>query len=56
VAVDPSAIPQQTLDSDFAVNQLHDLSHAYTTILTIAVGLVVATLIPAAFLPKTPPE
>jgi MFS family permease len=56
VGVDPSAIPQRTLDSDFAVNQLHDLSQAYTTILTIAVGLVVATLIPAAFLPKTPPN
>jgi EmrB/QacA subfamily drug resistance transporter len=56
VAVDPSAIPQRTLDSDFAVNQLHDLSHAYTTILTIAVGVVAATLIPAAFLPKTPPD
>ena len=56
VAVDPSAIPQRTIDADFAVNQLHDLSHAYTTILTIAVGLVAATLIPAAFLPKTPPD
>ncbi|MET0996372.1 MAG: hypothetical protein ABWY20_20895 [Mycobacterium sp.] len=32
---------------------LHDLSHAYTVVF-VAVGLVVATIIPAAFLPKKP--
>ncbi|MBY0387792.1 MAG: DHA2 family efflux MFS transporter permease subunit [Mycobacterium pseudokansasii] len=53
-AVDPSAIPQQALAPDFASRVLHDLSHAYTVVFVIAVVLVVSTLIPAAFLPKTP--
>ncbi|OBK14893.1 DHA2 family efflux MFS transporter permease subunit [Mycobacterium asiaticum] len=55
VPLDPSAVPQRTRDPGFAVNLLHDLSHAYTLILAIAVVVVAATLIPAAFLPKTPP-
>jgi hypothetical protein len=51
---DPSAIPQRTLAPDYAANLLHDLSHAYTLVLVIAVTLVATTLIPASFLPKTP--
>ncbi|VBA43744.1 putative transport protein HsrA [Mycobacterium innocens] len=54
VAVDPSAIPQQALEPDFASRVVHDLSHAYTVVFVIAAVLVVSTLIPAAFLPKTP--
>lgn len=54
VPVDPSAIPQRALDPGFAAGVAHDLSHAYTLILAIAVVLVTATLVPAAFLPKTP--
>ncbi|ORA14346.1 DHA2 family efflux MFS transporter permease subunit [Mycobacterium asiaticum] len=54
VPVDPSAIPQRALDPGFAASLAHDLSHAYTLILAIAVVLVTATLVPAAFLPKTP--
>jgi EmrB/QacA subfamily drug resistance transporter len=52
--VDPAAIPQRTLAPDFAANLLRDLSHSYTMIFLIAVVLVVATIIPAWFLPKTP--
>lgn len=54
VPVDPSAIPPRALDPGFAASLAHDLSHAYTLILAIAVVLVTATLVPAAFLPKTP--
>ena len=54
--VDPSAIPRQTLAPNFSGNVLHDLSHAYTVVFVIAVLLVVSTVIPAAFLPKTPAD
>ncbi len=54
VPVDPSAMPQQALAPDFAGNVLQDLSHSYTVVFAVAVALVVSTLIPAAFLPKTP--
>ncbi|OBK24340.1 MFS transporter [Mycobacterium asiaticum] len=53
--VDPAAIPQRTLSPDFAASLSHDLSHSYTTVLTIAAAVVALTLIPAAFLPKEPP-
>lgn len=54
VPVDPSSIPQQTLDPGYPGNLVHDLSHCYTVVFTIAVVLVAMTLIPASFLPKTP--
>ncbi|MBI2698553.1 MFS transporter [Mycobacterium gordonae] len=54
VPVDPSGVPQRTLQPDFATGLLHDLSHAYTVVMLIAVALVAATLIPASFLPKKP--
>ncbi|WP_205874882.1 DHA2 family efflux MFS transporter permease subunit [Mycobacterium camsae] len=54
IPVDPSTVPQRTLQPDFATGLLHDLSHAYTVVLLIAVALVAVTLIPASFLPKKP--
>jgi EmrB/QacA subfamily drug resistance transporter len=54
VPVDQSAIPRQSLAPGFAVNVLHDLSHAYTAVFVLAVVLVVSTFVPAAFLPKKP--
>ncbi len=54
VPLDPSAVPQRTLSPDFATNLLHDLSHAYTVVLVIAVALVATTFVPASFLPKKP--
>jgi EmrB/QacA subfamily drug resistance transporter len=54
VPVDQAAIPRQALAPGFAGNVLHDLSHAYTAVFVIAVVLVVATIIPAVFLPKKP--
>ena len=56
VPVDASAIPRQALAPDFASNVLHDLSHAYTTVLILAIVLVAFTIIPAAFLPRKPAQ
>ncbi|WP_119185054.1 DHA2 family efflux MFS transporter permease subunit [Mycobacterium decipiens] len=53
VAVDPAAMPRQALEPDFAAQVLHDVSHAYAVVFVITTALVVSTLIPAAFLPKT---
>ncbi|MGH7043916.1 MAG: MFS transporter [Acetobacteraceae bacterium] len=54
VPVDPSAIPPRTLAPGFSAGLLHDLSHAYTTVFVIAVGLITLTIIPAVFLPRQP--
>jgi hypothetical protein len=34
---------------------MHDLAHAYTLVIVVAIILVALTLLPAAFLPKKPP-
>lgn len=54
VPVDPSSIPPRTLEPGYAVDLVNDLSHCYTVVFAISVALVVLTLIPAAFLPRTP--
>jgi EmrB/QacA subfamily drug resistance transporter len=54
VPPDPSALPPQALAPNFMQNVLHDLSHAYTVVFAVGVGLVALTYIPAAFLPKRP--
>jgi MFS transporter, DHA2 family, multidrug resistance protein len=54
VPVNPSAIPRQALAPDFAGNVMHGLSHAYTIVFVLAVVMIAATIIPAAFLPKRP--
>jgi MFS transporter, DHA2 family, multidrug resistance protein len=40
---------------DLSGNLLHNLSHAYTIVLAVAVVLLALTMIPSAFLPKEPP-
>ncbi|MBI2696520.1 DHA2 family efflux MFS transporter permease subunit [Mycobacterium nebraskense] len=50
--IDPSAIPRQTANPDFATNLLHSLSHAYTVVYVLAVVLVALTILPALFLPR----
>ncbi len=52
--INPSALPRRTMSPAFAANVLHDLSQAYASVFALAVALVAATLIPAAFLPKKP--
>jgi MFS transporter, DHA2 family, multidrug resistance protein len=54
VPPDPTQLPPQVLQPDFMSHVTHDLSNAYTVVFTVAVSLVLATLIPASFLPKKP--
>jgi hypothetical protein len=54
VPPDPSKFPPQALMPDFMQNVAHDVSHAYTVVFVVAVGLVLSTLVPANFLPKSP--
>jgi DHA2 family multidrug resistance protein len=49
---DPSQLPPQVLQPDFMARVTDDIAHAYTVVFAVAVGFVLATLIPAAFLPK----
>jgi len=50
-----SAPSPQALSPDFTSRLLHDLAHAYTLVLVVAIILVALTLLPTAFLPKKPP-
>jgi MFS transporter, DHA2 family, multidrug resistance protein len=50
-----SAPAPQTLPPDFTSRLMHDLAHAYTLVIVVAIILVALTLLPAAFLPKKPP-
>jgi MFS family permease len=50
----PSHLPPQVLPPGFMDQVTSDLSHAYTVVFVVAVGLALTTLIPAAFLPKKP--
>jgi EmrB/QacA subfamily drug resistance transporter len=49
---DPAQLPPQVLQPDFMQRVMHDLSHAYAVVFIVAVGFVLLTLVPAAFLPK----
>ena len=51
---DPTELPAQALVPDFTQHVTNDLSNAYTVVFAVAVCFVIATLIPAAFLPKKP--
>jgi MFS transporter, DHA2 family, multidrug resistance protein len=54
VPPDPTQFPPQALAPGFMQMVTHDLSHAYTVVYVVAVGLVLATFLPASFLPKRP--
>jgi MFS family permease len=49
------APPHHEVSPDFTVRLMHDLSHAYTLVIVVAIILVALTLLPTAFLPKRPP-
>jgi MFS transporter, DHA2 family, multidrug resistance protein len=51
---DPSAVSRQGLDPDFTSRLMHDLSHAYTAVIVVAIILVALMFFPAAFLPRKP--
>jgi MFS family permease len=48
--------PPDALSPDFTTRLMHDLSHSYTFVIAVAIILVALTLVPVAFLPKTPPS
>jgi MFS transporter, DHA2 family, multidrug resistance protein len=50
-----SAAPPHALSPDFTSRLMHDLAHAYTLVIVVAIILVALTLVPTAFLPKKPP-
>ena len=54
VPPDPSQFPPQALTPDFMSHVTNDVAHAYAVVFVVAVCLVLATLIPASFLPKKP--
>jgi MFS transporter, DHA2 family, multidrug resistance protein len=51
---DLSAVSHQGLDPDFTSRLMHDLSHAYTVVIVVAIILVALMFFPAAFMPKKP--
>jgi MFS family permease len=51
---DPTKLPAEALAPDFMQHVANDVSNAYTVVFAVAVCFVIATLIPAAFLPKKP--
>ena len=53
---DPTRLPPQVLAPDFMQRVVADLSHSYAVVFFVAVGFVLATLVPAAFLPKRPAQ
>ena len=50
-----SVPPPHALSADFTSRLMHDLAHAYTLVIVVAIVLVALTLVPTAFLPKKPP-
>jgi EmrB/QacA subfamily drug resistance transporter len=49
-----SQLPPQVLQPGFMDHMTSDLSHAYTVVFVVALGLALTTLVPAMFLPKKP--
>ncbi|OBK37947.1 MFS transporter [Mycobacterium sp. 1165196.3] len=53
-SLDPAKIPRPGLTPDLLTILSHNLTHAYTTVFTLSFILVLVTIVPAWFLPKTP--
>jgi MFS transporter, DHA2 family, multidrug resistance protein len=51
----PLAPSHNDVSPDFTIRLMHDLSHAYTLVIVVAIILVAVTLVPVAFLPNKPP-
>jgi MFS transporter, DHA2 family, multidrug resistance protein len=51
---DPSPVSRQGLAPDFTSRLMHDLSHAYTVVIMVAIILVALMFLPAALLPRKP--
>jgi MFS transporter, DHA2 family, multidrug resistance protein len=44
------------LPADFTIGLMHDLTHAYTLVILVAIIIVALTVVPVAFLPNKPPS
>ena len=51
----PLAPSHDVVSPDFTIRLMHDLTHAYTLVIAVAVVIVALTLVPVAFLPNKPP-
>jgi hypothetical protein len=51
-----TALSRRALAPDFTSHVIHDLSHAYTIMIVVAIIFVASALLPAAFLPRKPPS
>ena len=48
-------LPPHAVSPDFISRLMHDLTHAYTLVIVVAIIIVALTLVPVAFLPNKPP-
>jgi DHA2 family multidrug resistance protein len=51
----PPAPSHHEVSADFTVRLMHDLTHAYTLVIGVAMVVVALALVPVAFLPNKPP-
>ncbi|MGB8790766.1 MAG: MFS transporter, partial [Mycobacterium sp.] len=51
----PPAPSHHEVSADFMIRLMHDLTHAYTLVIGVAIVVVALTLAPVAFLPNKPP-
>src|SRR5271156_662657 len=51
----PPAPSHHDVSADFTVRLMHDLTHAYTLVIGVAMVVVALALVPVAFLPNKPP-
>ena len=51
----PPAPSHHEVSADFTIRLMHDLTHAYTLVIGVAMVVVALTLVPVAFLPNKPP-
>jgi MFS transporter, DHA2 family, multidrug resistance protein len=47
--------PHHEVSADFTARLMHDLTHAYTLVLAVAIVVIALALAPVAFLPNKPP-
>lgn len=52
----PLVATRHEISRDFTIRLMHDLTHAYTLVIAVAIVLVALTFLPAAFLPDRPPS
>jgi MFS transporter, DHA2 family, multidrug resistance protein len=51
----PPVSSQHEVSADFTIRLMHDVTHAYTLVLAVAIVIVALALVPVAFLPNKPP-